>query len=78
MRDKRRDTLAVDMPLRGANPYDAAKMLGDTIETMEKHCTPFVRELRDGVRLIPPKRFGTRRCLRNARARRQGLGPKAE
>jgi site-specific recombinase XerD len=41
-----RDTLAVDMLTRGASPHDVAKMLGDTIETVEKHYTPFVRELR--------------------------------
>jgi len=45
-----RDTLAVDMLTRGASPYDVAKMLGDTIETIEKHYTPFVRELRERVR----------------------------
>jgi hypothetical protein len=27
-------------------------MLGDTIETVEKHYTPFVRELRERVRAI--------------------------
>jgi len=47
-----RDTLAVDMLTRGASPYDVAKMLGDTIETVEKHYTPFVKELRDRVRNI--------------------------
>ena len=47
-----RDTLAVDMLSRGASPYDVAKMLGDTIETVEKHYTPFVKELRDRVRNI--------------------------
>ncbi|MGH9546847.1 MAG: tyrosine-type recombinase/integrase, partial [Terriglobales bacterium] len=47
-----RDTLAVDMLSRGASPYDVAKMLGDTIETVEKHYTPFVRELRERVRMI--------------------------
>ena len=41
-----RDTLAVDMLLRGASPYDVTKMLGDTIETVEKHYAPFVKELR--------------------------------
>ena len=45
-----RDTLAVDMLTRGASPYDVAKMLGDTIETIEKHYTPFVKELRERVR----------------------------
>jgi hypothetical protein len=38
--------------LRGASPYDVAKMLGDTIETVEQHYMPFVRELRDRVRRI--------------------------
>jgi len=47
-----RDTLAVDMLSRGASPYDVAKALGDTIETIEKHYTPFVRELRERVRAI--------------------------
>lgn len=47
-----RDTLAVDMLSRGASPYDVAKMLGDTIETIERHYTPFVRELRERVRAI--------------------------
>jgi integrase len=47
-----RDTLAVDMLARGANPYDVAKMLGDTIETIEKHYTPFVKVLRERVRSI--------------------------
>ncbi len=45
-----RDTLAVDMLSRGASPYDVAKMLGDTIDTVEKHYTPFVKELRERVR----------------------------
>ena len=38
--------------MRGASPYDVAKMLGDTIETVEKDYMPFVRELRDRVRRI--------------------------
>lgn len=38
--------------LRGASPYDVAKMLGDTIETVERHYMPFVRELRERVRRI--------------------------
>jgi len=47
-----RDTFAVDLLLRGASPYDVAKMLGDTIETVERHYMPFVRELRERVRSI--------------------------
>ena len=38
--------------MRGASPFDVAKMLGDTIETVEKDYMPFVRELRDRVRRI--------------------------
>lgn len=37
-----RDTLAVDLLVRGATPYDVAKLLGDTVETIEKHYAPFV------------------------------------
>ena len=47
-----RDTLAVDMLVRGASPYDVAKMLGDTIDTVERHYTPFVKELRERVRTM--------------------------
>ena len=46
------DTLAVDLLMRGASPYDVAKMLGDTIGTVEKHYMPFVKELRERVRSI--------------------------
>jgi len=45
-----RDTFAVDMLARGASPYEVAKLLGDTIETVEKHYAEFVRELREKVR----------------------------
>jgi integrase len=47
-----RDTLAVDMLSRGASPYDVAKMLGDSIDTIERHYTSFVKELRERVRYI--------------------------
>ena len=47
-----RDTLAVDMLRRGTSPYDVAKMLGDSIDTVERHYTPFVPELRERVRSI--------------------------
>ena len=45
-----RDTFAVDMLLRGSSPYDVAKLLGDTVDTVEKHYAPFVRELRERAR----------------------------
>lgn len=47
-----RDSLAVEMLCRGATPYDVAKVLGDTIDTVEKHYAPFVPELRERVRRI--------------------------
>lgn len=47
-----RDTLAVDLLARGASPYDVAKLLGDTVETIENHYAPFVRELRERCREI--------------------------
>jgi integrase len=45
-----RDTFAVDMLLKGLSPYDVAKILGDTIHTIETHYAPFVRELRERAR----------------------------
>jgi integrase len=47
-----RDSFAVDMLVRGASPYDVAKLLGDTVATVEKHYAPFVKELRDRARRI--------------------------
>lgn len=47
-----RDSLAVGMLEQGATPYDVAKVLGDTIETVEQHYAPFVRELRERARRI--------------------------
>jgi integrase len=47
-----RDTFAVDLLSRGASPCDVAKLLGDTVETIEKHYAPFVRELRERARRI--------------------------
>jgi len=47
-----RDSFAVDMLARGANPYDVAKLLGDTVATVEKHYAPFVPELRDRARRL--------------------------
>jgi hypothetical protein len=38
------------MLARGASPYDVAKLLGDTVSTVEKHYAPFVKELRDRAR----------------------------
>jgi uncharacterized repeat protein (TIGR03803 family) len=47
-----RDTFAVDLLCAGAGVgvYDVARMLGDTVETIEKHYAPFVPALREQVR----------------------------
>jgi integrase len=58
-----RDTLAVDMLEKGASPYDVAKTLGDTIETIEKHYAPFTKELRDRVRRIMEKGEGLEKTV---------------
>jgi integrase len=47
-----RDTFAVDLLARGGSPYDVAKLLGDTVETVERHYAPYVRELRERARRI--------------------------
>ncbi len=47
-----RDTFAVDMLAKGASPYDVAKLLGDTVATVEKYYAPYVKELRDRARRI--------------------------
>jgi integrase len=47
-----RDTLAVDLLLKGASPYDVAKTLGDTVAVVEQHYAPYVRELRERTRKI--------------------------
>jgi integrase/recombinase XerD len=66
-----RDTLAVDMLTRGASPYDVTKVLGDTIDTVEKHYTPFVPELRERVRSILETGVGLEESAKNAAKSRQ-------
>jgi integrase len=45
-----RDTFCVDMLARSVNPFSVAKVMGITVEMLEKHYAPFVPELRDRVR----------------------------
>ena len=45
-----RDTFCVDLLARGVNPYNVARLMGITVEMLEKHYAPFVPELRDRVR----------------------------
>lgn len=47
-----RDTFVVDMLLRGASPFDVAKLLGDTVATVEHHYAHYVRELRERARRL--------------------------
>jgi integrase len=66
-----RDTFVVDMLSRGGSPYDVAKLIGDTVETIEKHYAPFVRELRERARRIMEtgsglEITGTQRAQQNA------------
>jgi integrase len=61
-----RDTLAVDMLSRGASPYDFAKILGDTIDTVERHYTPFVKELRERVRTLLNSDAGLEKSVPNS------------
>jgi len=44
-----RDTFACDMLARGVDIYDLAKMLADTVDTVEKHYAQFVPAARDAV-----------------------------
>ena len=56
------------MLARGASPYDVAKLLGDTIETVEKHYAEFVRELRERVRRMMESEEGGWKPSRNRRS----------
>jgi integrase len=57
-----RDTFAVDLLARGATPYDVAKLLGDTVDTIERHYAPFVKELRERARRIMANGEGLEDC----------------
>jgi hypothetical protein len=54
------------MLTRSASPYEVAKLLGDTIETVEKHYAPFVKELRERVRLILESGIGLEELAKKA------------
>lgn len=70
-----RDSFAIDLLTRGASPYDVAKLLGDSVDTVEKHYAPFVRELRERARRITESGegleiTGTRQAKEKAEPRR--------
>jgi integrase len=46
-----RDSFCVDMLARGVNPYSVARLVGITVEMLERHYAPFIPELRDRVRV---------------------------
>jgi integrase len=46
-----RDTFACDMLARGTSIYDVAKMLADTVDTVEKHYAQFVPAARDAIQV---------------------------
>ena len=45
-----RDTFCVDMLARGVNPYSVSRLVGITVEMLERHYAPFIPELRERVR----------------------------
>jgi integrase len=45
-----RDSFCVDMLARGVNPYSVARLVGITVEMLERHYAPFIPELRERVR----------------------------
>lgn len=39
------------MLARGVNPYNVARLVGITVEMLERHYAPFIPELRERVRV---------------------------
>jgi hypothetical protein len=61
---------------RCASPYDVAKVLADTIETVERHYAPFTKELRKRVRGLMNKGEGLEKtdCTKlHSQTQRTGL-----
>jgi hypothetical protein len=48
-----RDTFCVDMLARGGNPYSAPRLVGITVEILERHYASFIPELRERVKKAP-------------------------
>jgi len=61
---------------KGANPYDVAKTLGDTIATVENHYTPHTKELRERVRKILENGEGLEKNLDTSPAHHFSTGGK--
>ncbi len=45
-----RDSFAVSLFRNGATPYYVSKILGDNVQTIEKHYAPWLREMREDVK----------------------------
>ena len=45
-----RDTFCVGMLVRGIDPYSVARLVGITVDILERHYAPFIPELRERVR----------------------------
>jgi integrase len=67
-----RDTFACDMLARGASIYDVAKMLADTVDTVEKHYASFIPAARDAAQSRMDNGIGIeeRAKLANARGKK--------
>jgi integrase len=61
-----RGSFAVDMVLRTNNPYYVAKLLGDTMRTVERYYMPYVEELRERNRLLAQQGAGLRAYVTSA------------
>ncbi|HEY2125181.1 MAG TPA: site-specific integrase, partial [Chthoniobacterales bacterium] len=64
-----RDTFACDMLARGASIFDVAKMLADTVETIEKHYASFVQAARDAAQLKMDNGIGIKERAKLAQSR---------
>jgi integrase len=61
-----RGSFAVDMLLRTNNPYFVARLLGDTMRTVERYYMPYVRELQERNRLLAEAGAGLRQYVTSA------------
>ena len=64
-----RDTFACDMLARGASIFDVAKMLADTVDTVEKHYAQFVPAARDAAQNLMDRGVGIEERAKLARQR---------
>lgn len=72
-----RDTFAVDMLARGWDSLRRCQAASDTVDTIEKHYAPFVKQLRDRVRGLMENGEGTEKtnCTNVAQASRETQNP---